>query len=420
MRSGIIGFILGAASVFLAAILFQQMVIRVSAQDINYQFITNVFCDSEFPWGHLEQGRVISRCLFPVKVTITYYDAQYHEVTEADKPGRYGAVVRIDLNGGVVEYRFITLYRMPARVFLADGPMTVSAQLPPGTGVDPAILRNQAQEIGSVIKSGFCGDGDTTPALAILLAGLSETSPNDPPAVGRTDVFARNDDWWFGLRQRLGLVRQYPYLLDLPSGYDADPGKRWPLILYMHGGAQKGDDLQLVRTSGLAGVIARGKPLPAIVVSPQLSRTEIWSCQLLFELLDKISAKYRVDPDRIYLTGISSGGDLAWTLAQIHPERFAAIAPIAGEGDPMDAARIKDIPTWAFQGEQDVVVPPIQVNIMVAALRQAGGHPHLTLFPNAGHGESWDLAYATDALYPWLLAQKRGQPEVVTPGVPTP
>ena len=86
----------------------------------------------------------------------------------------------------------------------------------------------------------------------------------------------------------------------------------------------------------------------------------------------------------------------------------------------MEAARLKDIPIWAFQGEKDVVVPPAQVINMINAVRQAGGHPHLTLFPDAGHGQSWDLAYATDALYPWLLAQKRGQPEVLVPGVPTP
>ena len=421
MRSGIIGFVLGAASFLLAAIVFQQMVIRVSAADLNYRFITCVFCDSKFPWGHLEQARVISRCLFPVKVTTTFYDAQYHEVTEADKPGRYGAVVRISLIGGVVEHRFITLYRMPSKVFLSDGPMTVSAQFPPGTGVDPVVFRNQGREIGDVIKNGFCGDGDNTPDLAILLAGLSETSPDDPPAVDRTDVYARDDDWWFGLRQRLGLIQPYPYLLDLPPGYDADPGKQWPLILYLHGGAQRGTDLKLVRESGLAGVIARGKQIPAIVVSPQLSWTEqSWSPQLLFELLDAISAKYRVDPDRVYLTGISGGGDRVWTLAEIHPERFAALVPVAGEGDPRDAARIKDIPTWEFQGEKDDVVPPSQVINMIDVLRQAGGHAHLTLLPNAGHYDSWGQAYATDALYPWLLAQKRGQPEIVTPGAPTP
>ena len=136
MRSGIIGFILGVALMVLGAALVQHLVIKVSADDLTYRFRTYVFYDSQFPWGDFEQGRVVRRCLFPVKVTTTFYDAQYHEVTQADKPGRYGAVVRIGLNGGIVAHRFITLYRMPVRVFFADSPMTVSAQWPPEAGID--------------------------------------------------------------------------------------------------------------------------------------------------------------------------------------------------------------------------------------------------------------------------------------------
>jgi hypothetical protein len=398
----------------------QRELIKVAAHDLNYRFIAYVFSGAEFPWSYLDQGRVIRRAFFPVKITTTYYNERYEEVTRADRPGRYGAVVRIALSGGVMEYRFITLYRMPSKVFLSDGPMTVSAQIPPGTGVDPAVLRNQQQEIGDAIKNTFCGDGDISPDLAILLAGLSETPPGDPPAVQRNDVYARDADWWFELRKRLGLIKDYPYLLDLPADYGADPSRRWPLILYLHSNAQLGNDLRLVRSSGLAGVIASGRKLPAIVLSPQCPAGEPWSVGILFQMLDEISAKYRVDPDRVYLTGISGGGDLVWALATAQPQRFAAMAPIAGEGDPADAARIRDIPMWVFQGGKDQVVPAIQVIGMVNAVRQAGGHAHLTLFPEAGHYDSWGRAYGTDALYPWLLAQKRGQPEILTPGVPTP
>jgi len=398
----------------------QLQVIKSAAADLNYRFNVYVFAGTKFPWGYLDQGHLISRVLFPVNVTTTFYDAQYHEVTEADKPGRYGAVVRIGLNGGTVAHRYVTLYRTPEKVFWSDGPGTVSAQLPPGTGIDPAVLQTQDREIGYAVKYGFFGDGDVSSALAVLLAGLYETAPGDPPAVGRNDVFARDADWWFGLRHRLGLDEKYPYLVDLPQGYDADLSAKWPLILYFHGGAQKGSDLQLLRQSGLAGVVARGRHLPAIVVSPQCPAYEDWDTRVVYQLLDEVCAKYRVDPDRIYLTGISAGGDEVWDLAVTHPERFAAVVPIAGEGDPVDSARLKDMPTWAFQGEKDDIVPPAQMISMVAAIHEAGGHAHLTLFPLAGHSESWALAYATDALYPWLLAQKKGQPEVSTPGVPTP
>jgi len=417
MRPAIIGFIVGVAVMLLVLVIFQRAVIKVSADDLEYHFGTYVFSDTQFPWGDLVQGRVVRRTLFPVKVTVTFYDAHYQVVTQADKPGRYGAVVRIGLNGGVVTYRYITLYRTPVKVYWWETSIPVTAQVPNGTGVDPAVLSIQAPEIGEAIKNDFFADGGVSPNLAILLAGLSETSPTDPPAVMRTNADARDADWWFGLRQELGLTDHYPYLVDLPSGYDADPGKRWPLILYLHFGTDRGKDLQIVRRDGLAGAVARGRQLPVIVISPQCPWGQDWSTRVLSQLLDEVSAKYRVDPDRIYLTGASTGGDTTWELALAHPERFAAIVPIAGESDFADAARIKDIPIWAFHGEKDNTVPLSETIGMVDAVRQAGGHPHLTLFPNDEH-DAWDHAYSMDSLYVWLLAQKRGQPEVVTPGVP--
>jgi pimeloyl-ACP methyl ester carboxylesterase len=419
MRRGLIGFGLGLVGALLAFLVFQQIVIRTAADDFSYRFRKYVFYEPQFPWGYLDQGRVITRFLFPVKVTTTFYDAQYNVVTQAEKPGRYGAVVDIRLLGGVVEHRFLTLYRTPAMVFWSDGPMTVTAQFPPGTGIDPAVLQNQAQKIGEAVKLGFTGFNDDSPNLAIVLAGLSETSPNDPPAVARTNVFNRDADWWFGLRQRLGLAEKYPYLVDLPQGYGADPGKPWPLILYLHGGNEKGHNLQQVRVSGLARVIAKGRQVPAIVISPQCPYGEYWDKRVLSQLLDEICAKYRVDPDRIYLTGISMGGDAVWDMALVHPERFAALMTVAAEGDPADAARLKDIPDWAFHGQKDDVVPVQQTIDMVNGIRQAGGRAHMTLFPDLGH-DAWDRAYAMDSLYTWLLAQKRGQPEVLTPGVPVP
>jgi pimeloyl-ACP methyl ester carboxylesterase len=289
-----------------------------------------------------------------------------------------------------------------------------------GTGIDPAVLKKQGAEIGNSINNDFFGDGNVSSDLAVMLAGLSETSPNDPVAVWRTSVEARDADWWFGLRQRLGLVAPYPHLVDLPQGYDADPAKRWPLILYLHSGIHFGHDLKVVRASGLAGLIANGKQLPAVVVSPQCPSGESWNVRILGLLLDEVSAKYRIDPDRIYVTGISAGGDATFELATAHPERIAAIAPIAGDGDAADAVQLKDVPIWDFQGMKDTANPPQNPIAVVQAVRLAGGHAHQTLYPDAGHYDSWGLAYGTEALYTWLLAQKRGQPEVVTPGVPVP
>jgi predicted peptidase len=270
--------------------------------------------------------------------------------------------------------------------------------------------------MGEAIKNDFFAYDGASPNLGILLAGLSETSPGDPPAVKRTNAAARNGAWWFGLRRRLGLSWHYPYLVDLPAGYEADPGKRWPLILYLHSGVKRGKNLALLRGEGLARAVARGRQLPALVISPQCPWGEDWSTLVLSYLLDEVCARYRLDPDRIYVTGASLGGDAVWDVALAYPERVAAIVPISGEGDGADAARIRDLPAWAFHGREDRVVPASETIEMVNAVRKAGGRPHLSLI-SGGH-VVWDQVYALDSLYTWLLAQKRGQPEVITPGVP--
>jgi predicted peptidase len=113
------------------------------------------------------------------------------------------------------------------------------------------------------------------------------------------------------------------------------------------------------------------------------------------------------------------GGFGTWTLALRHPDRFAAIIPLCGGGDPADAARLKDLPIWAFHGLKDTNVPVRRTTEMIEAIRKAGGHPHLTLDPEASH-DCWTHAYTNEALYTWLFAQRRGQPEVLTPGLPNP
>jgi pimeloyl-ACP methyl ester carboxylesterase len=413
MRSGIIGFVLGA---ILVVAILQQIIIREVAPSLSYHFNDYILDGPDFPQGDFEQGRLVHRALFPARVNTTFYDAQYNVVTRADKPGRYGAVVRMSFTGGVVEYRYITLYRTPVKIYWWEGHMPLSIQWPSDTGIDPAVYQIQAREIAEIIDDRGVYD---TPHLAILLAGLSETSRTDPPAVWRTDVTARDSAWWYGLRQRLGLAEKYNYLVDLPANYDADPAKRWPLILYLHSAAEYGGNIELVRESGLAGQIHKGRQVPAVVVSPQSPSSEGWDSQVLSQLLDEVSAKYRIDPDRIYLTGASAGGDGTWKLALAYPDRFAAIIPIAGEGDSADAARLKDIPVWAFRGEKDDVIPASQETDMINAIAAAGGHAHLTIIPNAPHGV-WDQVYSTDSVFTWLFAQKRGQPEVLTPGLPTP
>ncbi len=199
------------------------------------------------------------------------------------------------------------------------------------------------------------------------------------------------------------------YLLYLPPGYESDK-KDWPLLMFLHGAGESGDNLAKVKLHGPPKLIENKKrDFPCIVESPQSARMG-WNVDLLTALLDDIAAKYRVDKDRIYLTGLSMGGFGTWSLAAAHPERFAAIVPICGGGNPADAAKLKNLPIWVFHGAKDPVVPPERSESMVKAIKAAGGNVKLTVYPDAGH-DAWTATYENPELYRWLFAQKRGAPQ---------
>ena len=196
------------------------------------------------------------------------------------------------------------------------------------------------------------------------------------------------------------------YLLYLPRDYDKE--KSWPLMLFLHGAGERGDDLELVKKHGPPKLIAAGKDFPFIVVSPQCPKGRWWEPMELVALLDEISGKYKVDPDRIYVTGLSMGGFGSWRLAAYAPERLAAIAPICGGGETYWTKEFAHLPVWAFHGAKDAGVPLERSQAMVDALKRSGGEPKFTIYPDAGH-DSWSAAYDDPELYKWLLAQKRGK-----------
>ncbi|MDZ4781376.1 MAG: prolyl oligopeptidase family serine peptidase [Planctomycetia bacterium] len=192
------------------------------------------------------------------------------------------------------------------------------------------------------------------------------------------------------------------YQLFLPKDY-ADSDKKFPLMLFLHGAGESGNDLEIVKKHGPPKLVD-GKPdFPFIVVSPQCA-VRPWRVDQLNALLDDIIAKYRVDTDRVYLTGLSMGGYGTWALAAEHPERFAAIVPICGGGNPATASKLKDIPIWVFHGAKDDAVPLSRSEEMVAALKAAGSEPKFTIYPDAGH-DSWTETYNNEDLYKWLLEQ---------------
>ena len=200
------------------------------------------------------------------------------------------------------------------------------------------------------------------------------------------------------------------YLLYLPKGYRQSK-KAWPLILFLHGAGERGTHIDKVAKHGPPKIVRDGTmDLPFIIVSPQCPPGKWWSdkeqLKNLSALLDAIEKKYRVDKKQVYLTGLSMGGYGTWYLAAAAPERFAAIAPICGGGNPHDAEKLASLPIWVFHGTHDQVVPLAQSERMVEAVKNQGGKPKFTVYPEAGH-DSWSASYNNSELYRWFLSQQK-------------
>jgi predicted peptidase len=197
---------------------------------------------------------------------------------------------------------------------------------------------------------------------------------------------------------------KYTYLVFFPKGYQPR-GKRWPLMLFLHGAGDAGANLDRVKILGPPMIVETNQSFPFILVSPQ-SPVRSWDINALNAFLDEMIRKYRVDKDRVYLTGASMGGSGTWAFAIADPEKFAAIAPVSGSGDTNAAARVAHLPVWAFHGAKDPVVKVERAQDMIAAVQAAGGTARLTIYPEGKH-DAWTETYNNPELYQWLLAQKR-------------
>lgn len=205
------------------------------------------------------------------------------------------------------------------------------------------------------------------------------------------------------------------YLLYLPGGYREDSSRQWPLVLFLHGAGERGDDVKKVGVHGPPKLISAGTNFPFIVVSPQCPSGQRWENEPLLGLLDDIVKNYRVDTSRVYLTGLSMGGYGTWSLGCSYPERFAAIIPICGGGERISvllagrakAQALRTLGVWAFHGAKDPVVPLEESERMVQALEKAGvQEAKLTVYPEATH-DSWTKTYENPEVFEWLLKHRR-------------
>lgn len=248
--------------------------------------------------------------------------------------------------------------------------------------------------------------------LIFLVAVTSALGLNSPAIMAQSAQDAQQSKSFKG---KLNRAVSANYLLFLPRDYAAQKSKRWPLILFLHGAGERGTNIWKVAVHGPPKIVKDKPDFPFIVVSPQCPTGQRWDNDVLSALLDEVIAKYKVDKSRIYLTGLSMGGFGTWNLGLAQPERFAAIAPICGGGDPIallladqkKARAIKSLPVWVFHGAKDPVVKVEESQRMVDALKRAGcKEVEFTIYPEAEH-DSWTETYNNPKLYDWFLAHKR-------------
>lgn len=200
---------------------------------------------------------------------------------------------------------------------------------------------------------------------------------------------------------------RFKYLVYMPDDVEYSSDKKLPLILFLHGAGERGDDIDLVKKHGIPKLCEEMK-LPFITVSPQCPEDSWWTqeTEALKALLDEITANYYVDTDRIYLTGLSMGGFGTWEMAVHYPDLFAAIAPMCGGGKIEKAYLIKDLPIWVFHGAKDPVVPIENSKKMVDKLKELGSNVKFTVYPEAEH-DCWTQSYSNPELYKWFLTHKK-------------
>jgi predicted peptidase len=204
-----------------------------------------------------------------------------------------------------------------------------------------------------------------------------------------------------------------------------EPGKKYPVVLFLHGAGERGDDnkSQLLYLPEMMADKEHQEKYPCFLIAPQCREGKVWSgfrraskagdsadeptdqLKVAIAALKEVEQKSPIDPKRVYLTGLSMGGYGSWDLAARHPDWFAAVVPICGGGDVSTAGKLKDIPLWAVHGGADTVVPVDQTRKMIEAVKKAGGQPKYSELEGVGHN-SWTPGYTDPkGALPWMFEQ---------------
>lgn len=208
-----------------------------------------------------------------------------------------------------------------------------------------------------------------------------------------------------------------------------EPGKEYPLVLFLHGAGERGDGTELLKKHFLPAISSDEyrKRFPCFVVVPQCREGHWWvelpeertkastqfaeeptdQMKMALQAVEEVIGEFPIDENRLYLTGISMGGYGSWDLAMRQPDRWAAVVPICGGGDESKGERLIGVPLWAVHGDADQAVPVERSRNMIEAIKAAGGDPKYTEYAGVGH-DSWTQTYGDpDGVLAWMFEQRR-------------
>jgi predicted peptidase len=214
----------------------------------------------------------------------------------------------------------------------------------------------------------------------------------------------------FMIRTLVRGERQRKYGLFVPLSYN--PAQKYPVIIFLHGMGEGGNDAKAPLRVGLAPFVAdRAENFPFICIFPQ-SPDGGWnenseSAKDVIAELDEVSRQYSVDQDRVSLTGLSTGGYGTWAIGAKYHDRFAALVPMGSSAmDMKDAEVLKDMPVRSYHNAMDMFAGVWNDTAMVDKLKSLGGDAQMTVYTAVGH-DCWETAYSSGELFDWLLQQRR-------------
>ena len=218
-----------------------------------------------------------------------------------------------------------------------------------------------------------------------------------------------NDELIFDdiIKADFNLPYEIPFRVYLPENYELAK-EYFPIVFFLHGVGERGNNLDLVETHGIPKLIKKNKKFPFITVAPQCPLFQWWSrpemTNSLINLVEKVMQTYKADESRVYLTGLSMGGYGSIALANTRPDLFSAMISVCGGADFDNFENLKKLPTWFFHGSEDKVHPAIRSEKIYNQLKDMNPNIKLTVYDGIGHN-SWDITYNNDDIYDWLLSK---------------